>query len=140
MSISTARKTLNRARMELHHARDEEDMRQAAEKGWRAAREAVYAVVEAVKKRPHGTVSPSFVADFEAKHLGDASGSGPLCGGYASALHVLHGECFYDGVVKSREEMALALKGVGGLINDADYALIKLRSGSVPRARGRRKR
>lgn len=121
MSIETAKKTLNRALSELHQSKDEEEMRQSAEKAWRAAREAVYAVMDIVGEKPKAsTLSTSAIASFEAKYLGRVRGkSQPLTSGYTRALHVLHGLCFYDAICPSRTELEDEMAQVSWLIEQA---------------------
>lgn len=99
--IDTAKKTLSRAFAELEQAQgDPEKMRQAAEKGWRAAREAVYAVMACKGERPgKRTVSADEVAEFETHKLGRPRGrhpGQPLTDGYLRAMEFLHGGCFYE--------------------------------------------
>ena len=125
MTIATAKKTLNRARAEISRARrgDEEVIRQAAEKAWRAARESVYAVMDVVGQKPkESTVSPSTVASFEARYLGRKKrGSGQtLTAGYVRAIHVLHGLCFYDGECASKEVVEGEMDAVQDLIEQAE--------------------
>lgn len=125
-AIEKARRTLNRAFAELKRAPagDLEARRQAAEKAWRAAREAVYGVMEAHgEDRPRGTVGAGEVGHFEAKKLrrprGRAGGQ-PLASDYARAESVLHGRCFYDGVCLPDEDLRGEFEQVGGLIDQAD--------------------
>lgn len=125
-AIAKARRTLNRAFAELQRAAsgDLEARRQAAEKGWRAAREAVYGVIEVHGEgRPRGTVGAAQVGDFEAKRLGrpcGRPGGQPLASDYARARDELHGRCFYDGVCPPDETLREELKQVGGLIEQAE--------------------
>jgi hypothetical protein len=123
MSLTAAKRTLHRARRELHHAHDSEDVRQAAEKAWRAAREAVYTAIASVEDKPKGTWSPSKVADFEARKLDQEY----LTDRYSRAMQVLHGECFYDGDVLTEEMMEREMDSVARLISDAEHVLVLLR-------------
>jgi hypothetical protein len=100
VSIERAEKTLNIAWTELEEARNLEDDRQAAEKAWRAAREAVRAVMYfATGKKPGaGWLRKDRVRDFETRVLGRTSRSPqPLTLLYVQAESELHGMCFYDG-------------------------------------------
>ena len=134
-TIATARRSLNRAFSELVRAQgDPEDVRQAAEKGWRAAREAVYAVLKSRGITHHGgTLSAGKLGDFEANDLGRARDDGqPLTDGYSRALQILHGECFYEDRVPSDVKGELVL--VGHLIDQAEE---DVKSGGRPRRRRR---
>lgn len=123
-TLPRAKATLHRAYHELRHSKDDEGMRQAAEKGWRAAREAVYTVLLAGGESPHGTVGGGDVRDFENKKLaGYALG---ISDGYDTAKNTLHGECFYDGsytLKEDRETIERSLNRVKELIKDCDNAL-----------------
>lgn len=137
MTIATAKKTLNQARIELHQSRknDEEGLRQAAEKAWRAAREAVYAVMDVVGSRPgESTLGVSAVAAFEAKNLRRPQGRAqPLRDGYLVGLR-LHGACFYDGNCPSKGELEADFDRIETLIEQAEYDTFVLGQG-----KGRRK-
>jgi hypothetical protein len=141
-AIAKAQRTLNRAFVELEQAArgDLEARRQAAEKGWRAAREAVYGVIEAHGgERPRGTIGAGEVGAFEAKRLGrprGRPGGQPLASDYARAEQTLHGECFYDGVCPDDDTLHGELQQVGGLIEQAEADAAAAR----PRRRGRRGR
>ena len=136
MSTTTARKTLNRARAELHQARrgDEEALRQAAEKAWRAAREAVYAVLDVVGERPkESTLGHSTVSSLEAKYLRRPRGRAqPLADGYLHGLQ-LHGPCFYDGQCPTKGELEGDFDRIEGLIEQAEYDVYAL--GRAPKRR-----
>jgi len=125
-AISKARRTLNRAFAELKRASagDIEARRQVAEKAWRAAREAVYGVMEAYgEERPRGTIGVGEVGDFEAKRLKrprGRPGGQPLASDYVRAEAGLHGRCFYDGVCPPDDTLRGELEQVGGLIEQAD--------------------
>lgn len=120
MILTTPRKTLRRAQTELHYAKDEEDIRQAGEKAWRAVREAVYAVLVAGGEKPTGTVSYLTVAKFEAKRLYRSRSRQPITDGYYRAMGTLHGECFYDGKCPSKQEMSLEMDVAQALIEQAE--------------------
>lgn len=141
MSIQQARKTLDRAWRELHAAErgDYEDLRQAAEKAWRAAREAVYGVMEAAKNRPKGTTSISEIASFEARVLGRVRGGRgqPLAEGYARAIHGLHGDCFYDGRCPRKRELEVEFEAVEDLLDRAALDVAAIERGA--RTKGRRR-
>ena len=64
MTIRQSKETLERAFKELEGAQDREDLRQAAEKAWRAAREAVYAVMKAGGVEIKGTLRTGNVGKF----------------------------------------------------------------------------
>ena len=136
VTTATARRTLNRAFAELNQAQgDPEKIRQAAEKGWRAAREAVYAVLgEAAPLR--GTANVGALSDYEANVLGrprGGSGGQPLADGYGHAMQVLHGECFYQGSFP--KDLVGELTLVGALITQAERD-----TGRVAGTRRRRRR
>ena len=128
-SLATARKTLNSAFAELKQADlDPEKVRQAAEKGWRAAREAVYAVMRSHGEDVHGTIGSGRVGDFEASVLGrprDKSDQ-PLTSGFSRAKDVLHGECFYDGNLP--DDVKGELEMVGDLIEQASKDMVRDKS------------
>jgi len=116
---ATARKTLLRAQAELDEAnklakkdakRDFERVRQAAEKGWRAAREAVYAVIAAYDKDPgRRTMSTNAVRKFEEEFLGRPTTElQPLSAGYQNAISELHGRTFYEGLTTTEVDVNLA--------------------------------
>jgi hypothetical protein len=142
MSIATARRTLSRAFAELAQANgDVEARRQAAEKGWRAAREAVYAVMQAAGVEVHGTVGASAVADFEAKYLGrprGKSGGQPLASDYARAQLDLHGACFYGGVVP--DNLQGEMEQVGALIELAAEDIKRVKPNGHTRGGKRRRK
>jgi len=141
MDIKTAEKTLNRAKLELERAEDDEDRRQAAEKGWRAAREAVNAVMELAGEREKGTRTPSEVEAFEIDVFGRGRGSRhqPLAEGYSLAMYSLHGDCFYDGKCPSKESLRRAMFRVESLIEQAEADWTALTS-MQKRSRKRRSR
>ena len=119
---------MNRAFAELNAASDEEDLRQAAEKGWRAAREAVYAVMQAAGIRPRGTLGAGAVAAFEYKILKRPRQEGqPLADGYASAISTLHGDCFYDGRCPDPDDLHVNLERVTALVEQAEFDLRRMR-------------
>lgn len=127
MTTAIARKTLNRARLELHRAKGVEDLRQAAEKAWRAAREAVYAVLDAAGERPEAsTLGHTTVSSLEARLLRRPRGRPqPLADGYLVGLQ-LHGPCFYDGECPTKAELEGTFDRVEALIEQAEndvYAL-----------------
>jgi hypothetical protein len=129
-TIRTARKTLNRAFAELSQAQgDAEKIRQAAEKGWRAAREAVYALIHSDgREQWPGTMSVQRVGAFEADELGRPLDSGqPLTDAYSRAMSTLHAECFYNGEIP--EDVKYELQRVHDLIDqaEADMALLPVR-------------
>jgi hypothetical protein len=139
MSIEKARETLDIARRELFHAKgNDQKIRQATEKAWRAAREAVYAVIDAVGEKPSSTtLHPSHVGEFERIYLNRGRGKGqPLEQGYATAMQVLHGKCFYDGDCPDEDLIESEMDAVEDLIkraeSDRDYLV-------VSRKRGRRR-
>jgi hypothetical protein len=144
MTIEMAKKTLNRAQAELHQAKDEEDRRQASEKGWRAAREAVYAVIEAADQKPKkSTLSPSSVAAFEVDFFGRGRGRiqmQPLSAGYVRAMDILHGACFYENECPTRKELENELNQVAWLIEQAEQDIDTLLAGRKSRRKSRRKR
>lgn len=133
-AIAKAQRTLNRAFAELDRAQagDLEARREAAEKAWRAAREAVYGVMEAHgEQRRRGTVSPAHVGAFEAKRLGRPRGkpSGqPLASDYARAENELHGRCFYDGICPPDDDLHGEMEQVGALIEQAEQDIRTARS------------
>lgn len=125
-TIEMSCKTLNRARTELHHAHDDEGVRQACEKGWRAAKEAVYAVLfalGAVDEEHSGTVGSKTVLDLENTHFSDCGTS--ISRGYAQAKGILHGEGFYDGAFSffEKDKVEEAFAEVDLLIEDCTKAL-----------------
>ncbi|SRR5258706_5477919 len=114
MSIKIAKATLGRAFAELRRARDREDERQAGEKGWRAAREAVYAVIAAVDPSISlkGTLGYGAVQKFEVQYFGKMTRNDQrLASGYGQALNYLHGQCFYEDVCEFDMENQLAQVG-----------------------------
>jgi len=124
MTVAAAKKTLSRAFAELDQADgDLEVIRQVAEKGWRAAREAVYAVMACKGERPSkGTITVGEVAKFEATALGRPRGRSPgqpLADGYARAMD-LHGDCFYEGKCESKSDLHGELERVHVLIEQAE--------------------
>jgi hypothetical protein len=136
-SVDTARKTLNLAFAELAEANGHTEVkRQAAEKAWRAAREAVYAVMETAGVKVRGTLGAPAVGDFEARVLKRPRGlrNQPLTDGYARAQLVLHGDCFYDGVIP--ESLKAEMQLVEDLIAVAADDVGRL---AKPSGSGRRK-
>ena len=127
-TIALAKATLHRAYRELREAKDNEELRQAAEKGWRAAREAVYTVLLAGGKVPHGTLGGGTVRDFEESTL--KGWNLGITDGYEAAKGTLHGECFYDSSysIEDRETIERALNRVKELHSDCETALSVLRS------------
>ena len=130
MNIKTARTTLNRAYTEFNAATDYEDFRQVAEKAWRAAREATYAVMVHVLgalPREEGTLTSAAVSAFESRRLGrdrGPPGSQPLAEGYGTACKRLYGECFYEGrSLFAPEDLQKELLGVECLIDQAEEDL-----------------
>jgi len=140
MSIETAKKTLNRAQAELHQGKDEEDLRQAAEKGWRAAREAVYAVLDAAgEPTKKSTLSPQSVAAFEVDYLGRGRRRlQPLTAGYVRAMNVLHGACFYEDACPTRKELEFEMDQVLWLIEQAEQDIDTLTAAKRSRKRSKR--
>lgn len=139
MSIKIARTTLGRAFAELRRAEDREDERQAGEKGWRAAREAVYTVMRLADKdiSLKGTVSYHTVQSFEKQFFGSAGGtSHPMATGYAHAMQFLHGECFYED--ECAFDMETELGHVGALIEKVEEYIRIL--GSAYNLKSRRNR
>lgn len=139
-TMKTARKTLNRAFAEFDQAHgDLEKIRQAAEKGWRAAREAVYTVLHAYGIEPgRGTWSEERVGAFEADRLGRPREEGqPLTDGYARGMKTLHGKYFYeDDLPSDLEYVHGELKRTQALLDCAERDI----SAAPPRSRrGRRK-
>lgn len=128
-TLAKARATLHRAFRELHGAKDDEDLRQAAEKGWRAAREGVYAVMLSGGQVLHGTVGGGTVREFEGRMM--AGYSTDISGGYDTAKSVLHGECFYDGLyhIEDRDIIEQTMTRVQELLDDCDIAISIIRSG-----------
>jgi hypothetical protein len=127
VTIAVAKKTLNRALAELHQAKDEEDVRQAAEKAWRAAREAVYAVIAVVEEQPReSTLSPSTVGAFEARYFGRTRGRFRLSPLYAFAMKTLHGLCFYENECPRRAEIEDDMGAVQELIELAEQDIATL--------------
>ena len=134
MSIEKAKATFKRACEEFEAARDSEDYRQASEKAWRAAREAVYAVMAAAGFRKKSTLSPDAIADFEVKFFRrDRSRGKPLADGYSRAMGTLHGSCFYDGECPPFEQLRRAFQRVSDLIGQAEFDV-----GSISRTRKKR--
>lgn len=121
-SIGRARKTLARAVTEWEKAKDDlESRRQVAEKGWRAAREAVLAVFYSHYGTPHR--GPSGVPVFERNVLGRKEGKAggqPLASEFQRAQSTLHGKCFYGDTCPSRKDLRSELRQVGGLIDQAE--------------------
>lgn len=125
-SVAEAKRTLHRAFSELAQARgDDERIRQAAEKGWRAAREAVYAVLRAAGERVVGTVGSDFVRRVEQDKFSRTGGA--VSDGYALAKDALHGGAFYDGTYESEDSIERSLDRVKELISECEYALVILR-------------
>lgn len=129
-TIARARATLNRAESELRLAvkkNDDEGARQAAEKGWRAAREAVYTVLIEGGITPTGTLDGGDIRGFEESNFFGYNLS--ITDGYDTSMRMLHGKCFYDGSYGAEDSQAieLALKRVKKLIGDCDTALSILR-------------
>lgn len=104
-----------------------EGLRQAAEKAWRAAREAVYAVLDAAGERPEAsTLGHSTVSSLEAKLLRRPRGRPqPIADGYLVGLQ-LHGPCFYDGQCPTKAELEGTFDRVEALIEQAEYDVYTL--------------
>jgi hypothetical protein len=139
-TIKTARKTLNRAFAEFNQADgDPEKIRQAAEKGWRAAREAVYTVLRAYGVEPgKSTWSEEKVGFFEAdtlKRPRDSAHGQPLADGYGRGMRNLHGKYFYEDDLPDNTTVHGELERVQGLLETAEEDI-----GSAPRPIGRRHR
>lgn len=119
-----ARSTLKRALEELRRGEDEEDLRQAAEKAWRAVREAVYSVLQEVHPETFRTIRSYEIAAFERKHFRRLP---VLSHAYDVAKQDLHGLCFYDNECPSKPVLFDQFEDIRALIVQAERDIETLR-------------